>query len=153
MSESTIDMLETVSYQYAKSMPQADIWRNILIKAAEKQKAKEKGKARRTKHLQDYQWQDSWWCLCQMLEKFTIQLLALCLLASMIWLLGVFVIASVLDMAATRRIVRPSSNKPTYLFPNSLLLAQGCQSVPLERIPNHQHQKLRVAFCSEWNMQ
>ena len=123
MSESTIDMLETVSYQYAKSMPQADIWRNILIKAAEKQKAKEKGKARRTKHLQDYQWQDSWWCLCQMLEKFTIQLLALCLLASMIWLLGVFVVASVLDMVETVSYQYAKSMSQTNIWRNIFINA------------------------------
>ena len=73
---SVLDMVETVSYQYAKSMSQTNIWRNIFINALKEVKAEE-GKVRRTTHLQDYQWQD-------MIEKFTIQLLALCLLASMI---------------------------------------------------------------------
>ena len=122
-----------MSYQYPKTTSQVDVCRNIFINALEGPRA-EKGKPRQTKHLQDHLRQDIWWFLCQicqMIGKFTTQLLTLCLLVFMIWMLGLFVIASsVLNTAVTprpRRIVSPSSTKPKYQFFNSVISARNHQ--------------------------
>lgn len=128
MRESTIKMSEMVSYQYPKTISQVDICRDKFIHALEKPRTEE-GKTRQMKHLPDDLWQDIWRCLCQMIEKFTTQLLTLCLLAFMIWMLGVFLVASsVLDTVATccpRRTASPSSNKSTNEVFNSVLSAQN----------------------------
>ena len=107
-------------------MSQADICRNIFANAMEEPRAEE-GNTRQTKHLQDHLWQDIWRFLCQMIGKFTTLLLTLCLLAFMIWMLGVFVVANVLDTAITPRpgrTVSPYSTKPKYQFFNSVLSAR-----------------------------
>ena len=128
MRESTVDMSEMASYQYPKTMSQANICRNVSIDPLEGLRVEE-GKTRRTKHLQDHLWQDIWWFLCQMIQKLTTQLLTLCLLAFMTWMLGLFVVASVLDTVPTprpRRIVSPSSStKPKYQSYNSVPSAQS----------------------------
>ena len=113
-------------------MSQADIYHTVFINAPEEPRPEE-GETRRTKHPQDHLWQDIWCFLYQMIEKFTIQLLTLCLLVFIIWMLGLFVIANAFNTAVTPRprrqiIVSPSSNnKPTHLFFNSVLSARDHQ--------------------------
>ena len=91
----------------------------------------EEEKTRRTKRPQDHLQQDIWWFLyqiCQVIEKFTTQLLTLCLLGFMIWMLGLFVIANALNTAVTFRSTRtvgPSSNKSTKEIFNSVLSARN----------------------------
>ena len=128
-----------MSYHYRKTISQVDICRDILINALEESRTE--GKTRRMNQLQDHLWQDIWRFLCQIIEKFTTQLLTLCLLAFMIWMLGVFVVANALNTAITprpTRAVRPSSTKPTKRFFISVLSARHHKpnSQPFQRKPN-----------------
>lgn len=119
-----------MSYQYPKTTSQVDICRNIFINALEGLRAEE-GKTRQTNHLQDHLWQDIWWFLCQMIQKFVTNVLTLCLLAFWIWMLGFFaIVSSVLSppvIPRPRPTGSPSSNNPKYSFFNSVLSARNYQ--------------------------